>query len=98
MASLLALRHWRPRLAGSRVFIYCDNQPVVAGVTHTSIKGQAMAPLWDIVLLLALENIFLQILWIPTTENSLADALSRRRFAYIANSFAQSNIALQLKP
>ena len=98
MAILLALRQWRPQLTGNRVYIYCDNQAVVAGVAHNSIRGQAMAPLRDIVLLLALNNVFLQIIWIPTAENSLADALSRRQFAYIADRFPQLNIVQQLKP
>ena len=93
MAILLALRHWRPQLTSNRVYVYCDNQAVVAGVAHNSIRGQAMGPLRDIVLLLALKDILLQIIWIPTAENSLADALSRRRFAYIADRFPQLIIA-----
>ena len=62
MAILLALRYWRSQLAGNRVYIYCDNQAVVAGVDHNSIRGQAMGPLRDIILLLALRDILLQIL------------------------------------
>ena len=98
MAILIALRHWRAQLAGSRVYFYCDNQAVVAGVAHKSIRGQVMGLLRDIVLLLALSDIVLQIIWIPTTENSLADTLSRRQFNYIADLFPQLNIALQTRP
>ena len=57
-----------------------------------------MGPLRDIVLLLALSDIILQIIWIPTAENSLADAFSRRRFDYIADHFPQLSIALQIRP
>ena len=97
MAILIALRYWRPKLAGARVYIYCDNQAVVAGVNHTSIRGQAMGPLRDIVLILTFEDILLHARWIPTKENCLADALSRRRLQSTADMFPQLNIALQIK-
>ena len=94
MAVLYALRQWRSKLAGARVVIYCDNQAVVNGISHTSIHGQAMAPLRDIVLILASDDILLQPRWLPTKENCLADDLSRRRLQRIANMFPQLNIAL----
>ena len=66
MAVLYALRQWRSKLAGTRVVIYCDNQAVINGISHTSIHSQAMAPLRDIVLILASDDILLQPRWLPT--------------------------------
>ena len=60
IAVLYTLRQWRSKLAGARVVIYCDNQAVVNGISHTSIHGQAIAPLRDIVLILASDDILLQ--------------------------------------
>ena len=97
MAILCALRQWRSKLAGARVFLYCDNEAVVAGITHSSIRGQAMAPLRDIVLTCALHDILLHPRWLSTKDNYLADDLSRRRLQHIANMFPQLNIALQIK-
>ena len=46
-----------------------------------------MAPLRQIVMLLAIHNIYLQAVWIPTKNNTLADILSRFQFQKIANIY-----------
>ena len=87
MAVLFALRQWRSKLAGTRLINHGDNHAVINGISHTSIQGQAMAPLRDIVLILAADDILLQPRWLPTKENCLADDLSRRRLHRITNMF-----------
>ena len=97
MAVLCALRHWLSKLAGARVLLPGDNEGVVGSIAHSSIRGQAMAPVRDIVLICAFQDILLQPRWLPTKDDCLADDLSPRRLQKIANAFPQLNIALQLK-
>jgi len=57
----------------------------MAALAKGSIKGQAISPLWRIAMHIALHDIELHCMWIPTKENSLADTLSRWDTANIAN-------------
>lgn len=91
---LLALRRWRARLSGAKVMLSCDNAAVVAGISHSSIKGQAMAPLRDIVLILAADDVVLEPVWISTEAKRVADSLSRRRLDQVANLLPQLNLHL----
>ena len=59
LAVLTAIRRWLPRLASGRLILYCDNEAVVQGLRKSSIRGQSMAPLRQIVMLLATHNIYL---------------------------------------
>ena len=77
LAVLTAIRRWLPRLVYSRLVLYCDNEAVVQGLLKSSIRGQSIAPLRQIVILLAIHDIYLQVVWIPTKNNILADILSR---------------------
>ena len=54
LAAHLALRRWRHQLADAKVIFYCNNQAVIAGSAHSSIRGQAMGPLRDLFLLLVI--------------------------------------------
>jgi len=84
-----ALRLWLPHLCGGRVIIYGDNAAVVAGLNKGSIRGGPMAPLRDIAMLLALNDILIEAIWIDTKSNDLADLLSRGRYETIANKYPQ---------
>jgi ribonuclease HI len=80
-----ALQNWTLESTASTVELHCDNEAVVAALTKGSIKGPAIGPLRRIAMLLALHDIDLKCAWIPTTENTLADALSRWDTEKIAN-------------
>lgn len=84
-----AIRLWLRRLQGSRLVLYCDNDACVHGLRKTSIRGPAMAPLRDVVMLLAKYDIDLIPTWIPTKANELADDLSRFRYRKIADAYPQ---------
>ena len=88
-AVLYAIQLWLDRLRGSKLILYCDNDACIYGLTKTSIRGPAMAPLRDIAMLLATHDIHLMPIWVPTKANLLADDLSRFRFRKIANSNPQ---------
>jgi hypothetical protein len=86
MAALKAIELWGPQfLEGKRLFLFIDNTAVVGGLTKHSIRGQAMAPLRKLLLLAAALDIELVPRWIPTAENTLADALSRHEWRKIAD-------------
>lgn len=80
---------WLDRLPGSRLILYCDNDACVQGLQKSSMRGPAMAPLRDIMLLAAIHDVILVPTWIPTEANVLADDLSRFRFKKIADTYPQ---------
>ena len=84
-----AIQLWLPRLSGSKLILYCDNDACVYGLQKLSIRGPAMAPLRDIAMLLARNDIHLIPTWIPTKANQLADDLSRFRYRKIADENPQ---------
>jgi hypothetical protein len=86
MAALKAIELWGPQLLeGKRLCFFIDNTAVVGGLTKHSIRGEAMAPLRKLLLLAAAWDIELVPRWIPSHENTLADALSRHEWRKIAN-------------
>ena len=48
-----------------------------------------MAPLRDIAMLVATDDVIIDAIWIPTKANELADNLSRFRFKKITDEFPQ---------
>ena len=84
-----AIQLWLPRLRGSKLILYCDNDACVYGLQKLSIRGPAMAPLRDIAMLLVRNDIHLVPTWIPTKANQLADDLSRFRYRKIADENPQ---------
>jgi hypothetical protein len=86
MAALKAIELWGSQLLeGKRLYLFIDNTAVVGGLTKHSIRGEAMAPLRKLLLLAAAWDIELVPRWIPTLENTLADALSRHEWRKIAD-------------
>ncbi len=89
LAVLVAIRKWISRLQSGRLTLYCDNGAVVDSIKNKSIRGPAMAPLRQIVMLFARYDIDVEVIWIPTKYNHLADLLSRFKFAKIADLHPQ---------
>jgi ribonuclease HI len=84
-AVLHALRTWKTESRAGRIKLHSDNEAVVAALAQGSIKGQAISLLRQIAMHIALHDIELHCIWIPTKENALADALSRWDTEKIAN-------------
>ena len=84
-----AIQLWLVGLRGSKLILYCDNDACVHGLNKLSIRGPAMAPLRDIAMLLAKNDIHLVPTWIPTKANELADDLSRFRLRRVADMHPQ---------
>lgn len=90
MAVQLAITKWLPELIGKALYIFNDNQAVCFGLIKLSIRGDAMQPLRRIALLLASHDIVVvDVRWIHTYDNSLADMLSRLQWEKIANYYPQ---------
>lgn len=89
LAILVTIRKWLSRLQGSHLTLHCDNGAVADGIKATTMRGQAMAPLRQIVMLFARYDIRYTVIWIPTKQNHLADLLSRFKFAKIADLYPQ---------
>jgi hypothetical protein len=85
LAILTAFRLWLPEFSCKHIAIYTDNTAVYHGLNKRSMRGPAMEPLREITLLAALHDITFSAHWLPTKENLLADLLSRRKFAKIAD-------------
>jgi hypothetical protein len=59
-----------------RIKLHCDNEAVVARLAKRIIESQAISPLRQIAIHIALHDIELHCIWIPTNENALSDTLS----------------------
>jgi hypothetical protein len=85
LAVLTAFRLWLAEFSHKHIAIHTDNTAVYHGLNKRSIRGPAMEPLREITLLAALHDITFSAHWISTSDNRLADFLSRRKFAKIAD-------------
>ena len=74
-------RGWK----GKRVVIHTDNRVVSYGLANGTIRGASMEVLRRCLLLAAEYDLDLQPEWISTTNNSLADALSRLDYIRVTN-------------
>ncbi|CAE7285341.1 unnamed protein product [Symbiodinium sp. CCMP2592] len=83
--AILALRHWRKHLDGSRVILFVDNWPAL----DTLVKGDASVAIWREILMI-LENpqeaspCYLWIARVPSASN-IADAPSRGSLAELSH-------------
>jgi hypothetical protein len=84
LATLTAFRLWLREVSSNHIGIHTDNTAVYHGLNKRSMRGPAMEPLRKITLLAALHDITFSAHWIPTADILLADILSRRQFAKIA--------------
>jgi hypothetical protein len=76
-AVLFAIAEWGESWKGQELLVKCDNEAVVHGINKKTIRGAAIAPLQQLLLLTALNDIVVKATWISTKENAVADALSR---------------------
>ena len=88
-AVLHGMRLWLDRLRGAHLTIHCDNQAVCYGLTSGAMRGKAMIPLRQIVMLMALHDILISVVWLDSKSNHLADLLSRGRYDEIADEYSQ---------
>ena len=77
-AVLAAIWTWKQKLTNTRLFLFCDNQPVVAILSSfTSNSSDIMLLLRYLVLILSHHNIIIQPIYLSSATNNRADALSR---------------------
>ena len=76
-AVLHAIQLWLDRLYGSRLILHCDNDVCIHGLQKSFIRGSAITLLRSIAMLLAIYDIYLVPVWIPTKANQLVDCLLR---------------------
>jgi len=80
-----ALLYWGKSWRGKKVIMYIDNRAVAYADENRTIRGASMTVLRRCLLLAAEHDLDLETRWIPTQENTLADALSRFNYEKIAN-------------
>lgn len=87
MAVLQALQQWASKFEGARLIIHGNNTGVVNGLENLSIRGPALDPLREAVMILALRDIVIESRWLASKENLLADILSRGQWAKLADEY-----------
>ena len=79
------LLYWGGKWRGKRLVLHIDNSAVVHGLINQSIWGAPMRVLRRCLLLAAAYDLDLEPRWVSTTDNVLADALSRFDLKKIAD-------------
>ena len=75
---LVALRVWAKQWANKKVLLKCDNQAVVSVLNSGKTQDLTLAAMArNINMLLAVEDIELQVIHILGSDNKIADLLSR---------------------
>ena len=78
---------WLFSIYACHVIIYGDNYVMVRKLHKISIKNGAMFFLQKIMMMIALNDIFIKSWWIFTYENEFTDAFSQRNFKKIADKY-----------
>jgi len=89
LAVLKALTKWRSLIGNCRVRMFCDNTPVVAGLQRKTTRGRLMTALRKVLLQAAVLDIEIEPLWLSSSDNFFADALSRFDIKTIAEHAPQ---------
>ncbi|KAA8904270.1 hypothetical protein FN846DRAFT_890917 [Sphaerosporella brunnea] len=84
LAVLSAFRLCLLEFSCKQIAIYTDNTAVYHGLNKCSMRGPAMEPLREIMLVAAQHDITFSARCFPTKDNLLAELLSRRQFRNIA--------------
>ena len=79
------LLYWGGKWRGKRLVINIDNSAVVHGLIKQTMRGAPMRALRRCLLLAAAYDLDLEPRWVLTTDNALADALSRFDLKKIAD-------------
>ncbi|KAI0992072.1 hypothetical protein K3495_g16114 [Podosphaera aphanis] len=82
-----AFKIWAPLWAGKTVHVYTDSTVAFNAVVNHRASGKAFYPLREIILEAAAFDIHITASHIPGTTNTVADALSRFNWKFIANLF-----------
>lgn len=78
LALLLCLKKWSEQCRGKKVLVYCDNTTTVSVVNSGAAKTRFLqACLREIHHICALNSAEIKAVWLKTSENTIADALSR---------------------
>lgn len=80
-----AFLYWGEAWKGKKVVLHVDNRAVAHGLENGTIRGASMHVLRRCCLLATEHDIELEMQWIPTQENALADALSHLDVQKIAD-------------
>ena len=80
-----ALLHWGKKWQGRKVIVHTHNRAVAYGIANRTNRGGSMVVLRRCLLLAAEHDIEVETEWISTTDNALADALSRFNFEKVAD-------------
>ena len=86
MAVLHALQIWTQEFKSARLMIYEDNTGVLNSLQNLSIWGPALAPLQEIAIILAVQDIVIESFWLSSEENLLADKLSRGQWTKLTDN------------
>ena len=96
-AVLHAARLWAPLWRGAHVTFYIDNHAIADRLPHGTIKHNTAQTLFRSFWLIAAQSDFtFSTVWVPSEENSLADALSRQNWSR-ANLFDPSAVLFARK-
>lgn len=87
MAVLHAVQQWAAEFEGAQLIIHGDNTGVVNGLDNLLIRGPALDPLQEVVMILALRDIVVESYWLPSEENLLADILLRGQWVKLADNY-----------
>ena len=70
------LQHWASKWNGEGLVMHVDNQAVAHGIANRIMREASMQGLRRCLLLASKYDLEVKVLWVPTKENALADALS----------------------
>lgn len=78
LSLMLCFHKWAEQCTNKRVLINCDNQTTVNVINSGAAKNRFLqACLREIYHICAMQNAEIRVVWVKTTENSIADCLSR---------------------
>lgn len=80
-----ALLYWGQAWRRKRIVMHIDNRAVAYAIENRTIRGESMNVLRRCLLLASEYDLEIDSKWIPTNDNTLADALSRFDFDRVAN-------------
>ena len=84
-AILYALETWNVRLSQCHLIVHTDNTTAFHGLQSLRLRGASNKPLRECLRLAATADITIKPVWLSSTDNALADALSRHNNITITN-------------
>ena len=93
-----AFLRWSPEWRHGVVTVHTDNTTAFSGIANGVVKGPAMPSLRTTLLSAATQDITLHVCWLASTDNALADALSRHNWPAVADLCPQWNLLSPSSP